>query len=101
MTAPIRGASLRAPDKLFQDEYLVWDISAPCEACICSGEREARETVAMFKEPSRVRVRRITDGELSRNVTADFFPDEEDESEIEMTPARRRQFMARSGAFGR
>ena len=71
-------------------------------ACICYGEDEVRETIAQFNEDVKVRVRRITVGELARGATDDFLPPEDDApEELELTPARRTALMARSGAFGR
>ncbi len=83
MSSPIHGATLpdsadlRAPDKLFKDEYLVWDPEDRFHACICYGEDEVRETIAQFNEDVSVRVRRTTVGELARDVTADFFPEDD------------------------
>ena len=83
MGLPIHGATLpesadlRAPDKHFKDEFLVWDPEDRFHACICYGEDEVRETIAQFKDASLLRVRRTTVGELARDVTADFFPEED------------------------
>ncbi len=84
MTSPIHGATLpegadlRAPDKHFKDEFLVWDPEDRFHACICYGEDEVRETIAQFNEDVKVRVRRITVGELARGATDDFLPPEDD-----------------------
>ena len=108
MSSPIHGATLpegadlRCPDKHFKDEFLVWDPEDRSHACICYGEDEVRETIAQFNEDVKVRVRRITVGELARGATDDFLPPEDDApEELELTPARRTALMARSGAFGR
>jgi hypothetical protein len=72
-----KGADLRCPDKHFKDEFLVWDPEDRFHACICYGEDEVRETIAQFKDASLLRVRRTTVGELARDVTADFFPEDD------------------------
>lgn len=72
-----KGADLRCPDKHFKDEFLVWDPGDRFHACICYGEDEVRETIAQFNDASLLRVRRTTVGELARDVTADFFPEDD------------------------
>lgn len=72
-----KGADLRCPDRHFKDEFLVWDPEDRFHACICYGEDEVRETIAQFKDASVLRVRRTTVGELARDVTADFFPEDD------------------------
>jgi len=72
-----KGADLRCPDRHFKDEFLVWDPEDRFHACICYGEDEVRETIAQFKDASLLRVRRTTVGELARDVTADFFPEDD------------------------
>lgn len=107
MTSPIHGATLpegadlRCPDKLFEDVFTVYDPEDRFHACRCYGEAEAKEIISQFDKSVRLRVERNTIGELCRDVTADFFPEEDAPEELEFTPARRTALMARSGAFGR
>jgi len=107
MTSPIHGATppegadLRCPDKLFEDVFTVFDPEDRFHACRCYGEAEAREIISQFDKSVRLRVERNTIGKLCRDVTADFFPEEDAPEELEFTPARRTALMARSGAFGR
>ena len=81
-----KGADLRCPDRHFKDEFLVWDPEDRFHACICYGEDEVRETIAQFKDASVLRVRRTTVGELARDVTADFFP-EDDADDVHGIPS--------------
>lgn len=82
-----KGADLRCPDKHFKDEFLVWDPEDRFHACICYGEDEVRETIAQFNEDVKVRVRRITVGELARGATDDFLPPDGDEDDAHGIPS--------------
>jgi hypothetical protein len=61
-----------------KDQYLVFDPEDRLfNSCLCHGEEEAREVVAQFGSTTCLRVRRITEGDLARDVTADFIDDEQ------------------------
>jgi len=83
MSSPIHsetlpeGADLRCPDKLFEDVFTVFDPEDRFHACRCYGEAEAREIISQFDKSVRLRVERTTLGELCRDVTADFFPEDD------------------------
>jgi hypothetical protein len=59
------------------DEYLVFDPTDKLGSSLCIGREEAIKVVSYFGPGCRVR--RITEGELCRDVTADFLPDDEPE----------------------
>ena len=60
-----------------RDTYLVFDPEDRFHACICFGEAEAKEIIGHFDCPAGLHVRRITIGEISRDVTSDFIADDE------------------------
>jgi hypothetical protein len=62
------------------------------------GADDARELVSYSKNPASVHVHRVTEGEIVRDVTADFFPEEDEAPEYRIN---RTAAMRRAGAFGR
>jgi hypothetical protein len=82
------------------DTYLVFDAEDPLNASLCRGEAETREIIDQFDCTAGLQVLRVTLGELTRDVTADFLPDDDAAPEVEFTIRDHTRAMARSGAFG-
>jgi hypothetical protein len=80
-----------------KDAFLVFEIDQRYHASLCYGEADARELVSYSKNPASVRVHRVTEGEIVRDVTADFFPEEDEAPEYRIN---RTAAMRRAGAFG-
>jgi len=87
------------PDTL--DTFLIFDAEDPLNASVCKGEAETREIIDQFGCTAGLQILRITMGEVTRDVTADFITDEDDVAEPEFTIRDHTRAMARSGAFGR
>jgi hypothetical protein len=64
-----------------RDTYLVFDPEDRFHACICFGEAEAKEIIGHFDCPAGLRVRRITEGEPVRDVTADLISEDDEAPE--------------------
>lgn len=60
------------------DTYLVFDAEDPLNASLCRGEEATREIIDQFGCTAGLQVLRVTMGELVRDVTADFLPDEDE-----------------------
>jgi len=63
------------------DTFLIFDAEDPLNASVCKGEAETREIIGHFACPTGLQVLRITMGEMVRDVTADFIPDEDEAPE--------------------
>jgi hypothetical protein len=57
------------------DTFLIYSVEDRLNASVCHGEEEARDIITNFA-PAPVRVLRVTEGEICRDVTADFIADE-------------------------
>ncbi len=79
------------------DAFCIFDPEDRYHAQLCYGEADAREIISGIKNTSGIRVHRITLDEISRDVTADFFPEEDEAPEY---PINRTTAMRRAGAFG-
>ena len=60
------------------DQFLVFDPDDRFHASLCFGETEAKEIVAHFGATTGLRVLRLTEGEICRDVTDDFLTDDDD-----------------------
>lgn len=77
MNAPERFPSIPAHiGKDVRDAFLIFDPEDRYHASLAHGEADAREIIAGIKDTASVRVHRVTPGEIVRDVTQDFFPDE-------------------------
>jgi hypothetical protein len=72
------------------DEYLVFDPTDKLGSSLCIGREETALVVSYFGPGCRVR--RITEGELCRDVTVDFLPEEPEEPVFDECDAADRQY---------
>ncbi len=79
------------------DTFLVFEMDDRYHASVCFGAEDARELVSYSKNPASVRVHRVTEGDIVRDVTADFVS--EPEFEDEYRPINHTAQMRRAGAF--
>lgn len=80
------------------DAFLIFSPEDRYHASLCLGEDDAREIIAGIKNTASVRVHRVTPGEIVRDVTAEFFPEEDEAPEYRINHTAA---MRRAGAFGR
>jgi hypothetical protein len=81
------------------DQFLVYDPEDRFLSSLCYGEVETRKIVSDFGCTAGLVVLRITEGELCRDVTADFLPEDEPAAEQEDYSFRSQFVTSTSGSI--
>jgi hypothetical protein len=82
------------------DTFLVWDTTDRFHSgAICHSADEAKDFITGIKDRTGLRVLRITEGELCRDLSDEFLSDPEPVEEYPET-FNRLQHMRRIGSYG-
>jgi hypothetical protein len=82
------------------DTFLVWDTTDRFHSgAICHSADEAKDFIAGLKDRTGLRVLRITESELCRDLSDEFLTEPEPVEEYPET-FKRQQYMRRIGSYG-